>query len=52
MIPGTERVTAADVKHAAELVLKDDRAFRLEVEPQGKVAEAQAKLADAQSAAH
>lgn len=42
IIPGTERITIADVKHAAELVLKDDRAFRLAVEPQGagKVAQA------------
>jgi zinc protease len=52
MIPGTEQVTAADVKHAAELVLKDDKAFRLEVEPQGKIAEAQAKVAQAQSSTH
>ncbi|WP_394763411.1 M16 family metallopeptidase [Phenylobacterium sp.] len=36
IIPGTERVTAADVKRAAQLVLKDDRAYRLEVQPQGK----------------
>jgi len=35
IIPGTERVTVADIKHAAELVLKDDKAYRLEVEPQG-----------------
>jgi zinc protease len=33
IIPGTERITVADVKHAAELVLKDDKAFRLEVKP-------------------
>lgn len=33
IIPGTEKVTAADVKHAAELVLKDDKAFRMEVTP-------------------
>ncbi|WP_372786411.1 M16 family metallopeptidase [Phenylobacterium sp.] len=33
IIPGTEKVTAADVKHAAELVLKEDRAFKLEVTP-------------------
>jgi zinc protease len=33
IIPGTEQVTAADVKHAAELVLKDDKAFKLEVKP-------------------
>jgi zinc protease len=36
LVPGTERVTAADVKHAAELVLKEDKAYKLEVEPQGK----------------
>ncbi|HXA38837.1 MAG TPA: insulinase family protein [Phenylobacterium sp.] len=40
IVPGTERVTAADIKHAAQLVLKDDRAYRLEIEPEGKVAEA------------
>jgi len=33
IIPGTEKITAADVKHAAELVLKDDKAFRMEVTP-------------------
>jgi zinc protease len=37
IIPGTEQVTAADVKHAAELVLRDDKAYRLEVEPLGAV---------------
>jgi zinc protease len=36
IIPGTERVTAADVKRAAQLVLKDDKAYKLEVAPQGK----------------
>jgi len=35
MIPGTEKVTVADVQHAAQLVLKDDRAFRLEIAPEG-----------------
>ena len=35
IIPGTQKITAADVKHAAELVLKDDKVFRLEIEPQG-----------------
>jgi zinc protease len=40
IIPGTERVTAADIRHAAQLVLKDDKAYRLEVEPEGKIAEA------------
>jgi len=39
IIPGTERITAADVKHAAELVLREDKAYRLEVAPEGKVAE-------------
>jgi zinc protease len=33
IIPGTEQITAADVKHAAELVLKDDKAFKLQVTP-------------------
>jgi len=36
IIPGTERVTADDVKNAAQLVLKDDKAYKLEVEPQAK----------------
>ncbi len=36
IIPGTERVTAEDVQRAAELVLKDDKAYKLEVEPQAK----------------
>jgi zinc protease len=36
IIPGTERITVADIRHAAQLVLKDDKAYRLEVEPQGK----------------
>jgi zinc protease len=36
ILPGTEQVTAADVKHAAELVLRDDKAYRLEVEPLAK----------------
>ncbi len=35
IIPGTEKVTAADVRRAAQLVLKDDKAFKIEVEPQG-----------------
>jgi zinc protease len=43
IVPGTEKVTAVDVKHAAQLVLKDDKAFRLEIEPQN-----QAKTAAAQ----
>ena len=33
IVPGTEQVTAADVRHAAQLVLRDDKAYRLEVEP-------------------
>ena len=33
ILPGTERVTAADVQHAAQLVLNDAKAFRIEVEP-------------------
>jgi zinc protease len=33
IIPGTEQITVADVKHAAELVLKDGKAFKLEVKP-------------------
>jgi zinc protease len=45
IIPGTQRVTADDIKHAADLVLKDDKAFKLEIEPQ-----AVAKLATAQPA--
>ncbi|MFI4966200.1 MAG: M16 family metallopeptidase [Caulobacterales bacterium] len=36
IIPGTEQVTAADIKHAAELVLRQDKAYKLEIEPQGK----------------
>jgi len=38
IIPGTERVTAADVKRAAQLFLKDDKAYKLAVEPQGRKA--------------
>ncbi|MBS0332216.1 MAG: insulinase family protein, partial [Proteobacteria bacterium] len=33
IIPGTEAVTAADVKRAANLVFQDSKAFKLEVEP-------------------
>ncbi|HEY3949121.1 MAG TPA: insulinase family protein [Phenylobacterium sp.] len=40
IVPGTQSVTAADVKRAANLVLKTDKAFKLEVEPL-KVAQAQ-----------
>ncbi|HZZ66556.1 MAG TPA: insulinase family protein [Phenylobacterium sp.] len=45
IIPGTQRVTADDIKHAADLVLRDDKLFKLEVEPQ-----AVAKVATAQPA--
>lgn len=38
IIPGTEKITVADIRHAAQLVLKDDKAYRLEVQPQGKIA--------------
>jgi zinc protease len=41
ILPGTEKVTAADVQHAAQLVLDQGKTYRLEVEPQGvKVAKA------------
>ncbi|MFL5295709.1 MAG: M16 family metallopeptidase [Phenylobacterium sp.] len=40
IVPGTEKITAADVQHAAQLVLNDARAFRIEVAPQGKPAKA------------
>ena len=36
IIPGTTAVTIADVKRAAALWLKDDKAFMLVVRPQGK----------------
>ena len=36
IVPGTERVTIGDVQHAAQLVLKDDRAFRIQVQPAAK----------------
>jgi zinc protease len=35
IVPGTEKITIADVQHAAQLVLKDDRAFRIEIAPEG-----------------
>ncbi|WP_332769797.1 M16 family metallopeptidase [Phenylobacterium sp.] len=35
MIPGTERVTPADVKRAAEAVLKDETMWMFEVKPAG-----------------
>lgn len=38
IIPGTEQVTAADVKRAAEAWLKPDRAFKLVVVPKREVA--------------
>ena len=34
MIPGTEKVTAADVKHAAEAWLRPEAAYRIEVVPE------------------
>jgi zinc protease len=41
ILPGTEKVTVADVQHAAQLVLDQAKAFRVEVQPQGvKVAKA------------
>jgi zinc protease len=40
IIPGTEKVTAADVQHAANLVLNDAKAYRIEVQPSGKPAKA------------
>ena len=33
LLPGTERVTADDVKRAATFALQDDKAFRLEIRP-------------------
>ncbi|MEO8114190.1 MAG: insulinase family protein [Phenylobacterium sp.] len=36
IIPGTERITAQDVQHAAETWLKDDAAWELVVKPRGK----------------
>ena len=33
LIPGTERVTAADVRRAAQSVLRDDNMWMLEVRP-------------------
>jgi zinc protease len=33
ILPGTQRVSAADVERAAQFVLKDDRAYRIVVEP-------------------
>ncbi len=36
MLPGTQRVTAADVQKAAEFVLNDAKAFRIVVEPARK----------------
>lgn len=42
IVPGTEQVTAADVKRAAQMWLKPETAYRLVVEPQA-YAEAQGK---------
>jgi len=36
IVPGTEKITIADVQHAAQLVLSDAKAFRVEVQPQAK----------------
>jgi zinc protease len=36
IIPGTERVTAADVRRAAQAVLREERMWKLEVRPQGR----------------
>jgi zinc protease len=36
LVPGTERVTAADVQKAAQTFLQEGRAWKLEVRPQGK----------------
>lgn len=36
LLPGTSRVTAADVQRAAQTFLKDDKAFRLIVQPERK----------------
>jgi zinc protease len=36
ILPGTERVTAADVQHAAQLVLRDAAMYQLEVKPAAK----------------
>jgi zinc protease len=36
IIPGTEQVTAADVRRAAQLYLVDDKAFRMIVRPEAK----------------
>jgi zinc protease len=36
IIPGTERVTAQDVQKAAQRILKDDRMWMLQVEPEAK----------------
>ncbi|WP_374468889.1 M16 family metallopeptidase [Phenylobacterium sp.] len=40
LIPGTEKVTAADVQRAAQTFLKPDGAYRLVVRPQSQVARA------------
>jgi len=44
-IVGNERVTSADIKRVAELYLRDDKAWALEVVPEAKVAGLDAKPA-------
>ncbi|WP_293899762.1 pitrilysin family protein [Phenylobacterium sp.] len=36
IVPGTERVTAADVKHAAQVWLKPEAAYRIVIQPEVK----------------
>jgi zinc protease len=36
LVPGTQKVTAADVKRAAETFLKPERAYRLTIKPEAK----------------
>lgn len=38
LIPGTEKVTAADVQRAAQTFLREERAYRLMVRPQAQMA--------------
>ena len=40
MVPGTQKVTAADVREAAIRFLRDDKAFRLMVKPPGTMDQA------------
>ncbi|MBL8770803.1 MAG: insulinase family protein [Phenylobacterium sp.] len=42
IVPGTERVTAADVRRAAQALLRPERAYRVVVAPQGQEAVAAA----------